>query len=128
MSKPVWKSIVKRQIQHYVFNCLLEICHGNRKTTALRYNKFKSINYLTKLDPPIARVLIKARLRMFEVKINFKIKYSYKLNFPFCTDETETSDHILQYPDGVFCPQPLRSTTIEKLSREENNDILNITG
>ena len=72
MSKPVWKSIVKRQIQYYVFNCLLESCHSNRKIALLRYNKFKSVDYLMKLDPPIARILIKARLRMFEVKINLK--------------------------------------------------------
>ena len=128
MSRPVWKSIVKRQIQYYVFNCLLESCHSYRKTALLRYNKFKSVDYLTKLDPPIARVLIKARLRMFEVKINFKKKYNYKLNCPFCIDETETFDHIFQCPDGVLCPQPLRSMTLVKLSREEDNDILNITG
>ena len=85
MSKPVWKSIVKRQVQYYVFNCLLERCHSNRKTALLRYNKFKSVDYLTIHDPPIARVLIKARLGMFEVKINFKKKYNYKLNCPFCT-------------------------------------------
>ena len=64
--------------------------------------KFKSVDYVTKLDPEIARVLIKARLRMFEVKVNFKKKYNYKLNCPFCTDETETFDHIFQCPDGVF--------------------------
>ena len=106
MSKQVWKSIVKRQIQYYVFNCLLESCQSN-----------------TKLDPPIARVLMKARLRMFEVKVNFKKKYNYKLNCPFCTDETETFDHIFQCPDGVLCPQPIRCMTLEKLSREEDNDI-----
>ena len=60
MSKPAWKSIVKRHIQYYVFNCLLESCHSNRKTALLRCNKFKSVDYLTILDPPIARVLIKA--------------------------------------------------------------------
>ena len=60
MSKLVWKSIVKRQIQYYVFNCLLESCQSNRKTALLRYNKFKSVDYLTKLDLEIARVLIKA--------------------------------------------------------------------
>ena len=122
------ESIVKRQIHYYVSNCLLESCHSNRKTALLRYNKLKSVDYLTKLDPPIARVLIKARLRMFEVKINFKKKYNYKLNCPFCTDETEIFDHIFKCPDGVFCPQPIRSMTLEELSREEDNDILNITG
>ena len=127
-SKPVWKSIVKRQIQYYVFNCLLESCQSNRKTALLRYNKFKSVDYLTKLDSEIARVLIKARLRMFEVKVNFKKKCNYKLNCPFCTDETETFDHIFQCPDGVLCPQSITCMTLEKLSKEENNDILNTTG
>ena len=101
-SKPVWKSIVKRQIQYNVFNYLLESCQSNRKTALLRYNKFKSVDYLTKLDPEIATVLIKARLRMFEVKVNFKKKYNYKLNCPFCTDETETFDHISQCLDESF--------------------------
>ena len=99
MFKPVWKSIVKRQIQYYVFNCLLESCHSNRETALLRYNKFQSVDYLTKLDPPIARVPMKARLRMFEVKINFKKKYNFKLNCPFSINETETFDHIFQCPD-----------------------------
>ena len=128
MSKPVCKSTVKRQIQYYVFNCLLESCHSNRKTALLRYNKFKSVDYITKLDPPITRVLIKARFRRLEVKMNFKKKYNYKLNCSFYTDETETFDHIFQCPNGVLCPQPLRSMTLEKLSREEDNDILNMTG
>ena len=128
MSKPVWKSIVKRQIQYYVFNCLLESCQSNRKTALLRYNKFKSVDHLTKLDPEIARVVLKARLRMFEVKVNFKKKYNYKLNCPFCTDETETVDHIFGCPDGVLCPQSITCMTLEKLSREEDNDILNTTG
>ena len=65
---------------------------------------------------------------MFEVKINFKNKYNYKLNCPFCIDETKTFEHIFQCPNGVLCPQPIRSMTFKKLSREEENDILNITG
>ena len=128
MSTPVWKSIVKRQKQYYVFNCLLEGCHNDRKTALLTYNKFKSADYLTKLDPPIARGLIKARLRMFEVKINFQKKYNYKLNCPFWIDGTKTFDYIFQCPDGVLFPQPLRSMTLGKLSREKDNDILNMTG
>ena len=76
------------------FNCLLEGCHSNRKKALLRYNKFKRVNYLTELYLPIARVLIKVSLRMFEVKINFKTKYNCKLNSPFYIDETEAIDHI----------------------------------
>ena len=128
MSKKVWKSTVKRQTQYYVFNCPLEGCHSNRKTAVLRYNKFKSVDYLTKLGPPVAKVSVKARLRMFEVKIHFKRKYNYKLNYPFCIDGAQTFDHIFQYPNGVLCPHPIRSMTSEKLSREEDNYTLNITG
>ena len=84
MPKPVWKSIVKRKIQYYVINCLLKSWHSNRKTVLLRYNKLKPADYLTKLDLPVARALIKARLRMFQVKLNFKKNYNYGLNRPFC--------------------------------------------
>ena len=65
---------------------------------------------------------------MFEVRINFKKKYNYKFNCPFCIDETDTFDYMFQCPDRVLCPQPIRSMTLEKLSREEDHDILNITG
>ena len=73
----------------------MDSCQSNRKTALLRYNKFKPVDYLTKRDPEIARVLIKARLRMLEVKVNFKKKYDYKLNCPFCTDDSRKDDLIL---------------------------------
>ena len=122
------KSTVKRQIQYYVFNCMLEGWHSNRKTVYLRYKKFKPVDYFTKLEPPppppqIAKVLIKARLRMFKVKTNFKKKYNYKISCQFCINETETFDHIFQCPDRVLDAQPIRNMTPEKLSREEDIDI-----
>ena len=85
MSKSEWKSVIKRQILYHVFNCLSEGCHSNRKIVHLRYNKFKPLPNKIKLGPyAVARVLIKARLRMFEVKVHFKNKYNYILNCPFC--------------------------------------------
>ena len=51
-----------------------------------------------------------------------------QLNCPFCIDETDTFDHIFQCSDGVLCPQSIKSMTLEKLSREEDYHILNITG
>ena len=51
MSKPVWRSKVKKQIQYYVFNCLLEGCHSNSRTAAIEeQKKIKPVDYLTTLD------------------------------------------------------------------------------
>ena len=71
-SKPVWKSVVKRQIRYHVFSCLLEGGHSNRKTVDSRYNKSKSVDNLTKLDPSVARVLVKVRLECLREKSTSK--------------------------------------------------------
>ena len=52
--------------------------------------------YLTSLPPVLARLVFKARLRMYDVKDNFKIKYGFDLNCPFCRKEAETLQQILQ--------------------------------
>ena len=52
--------------------------------------------YLTSLPPLLARLVFKARLRMYDVKDNFKIQYGFDLNCPFCWKEAETSEHTLE--------------------------------
>ena len=52
--------------------------------------------YLTPLPPLLARLVFKARLRMYDVKNNFKVKYGFDLNCPFCRKEAEILQHILQ--------------------------------
>ena len=58
-------------------------CASNRKTSHLKYMSFVRASYLKKLDPNIARVIFKARTRMFDIKVNFKIKYKFNLDRPF---------------------------------------------
>ena len=47
-------------------------------------------------DPLLARLVFKARLRMYDVKDNSKIKYGFDLNCPVCRKEAEILQHILQ--------------------------------
>ena len=52
--------------------------------------------YLTSLPALLARLVFKAKLRMYDVKNNFKIKYGFDVNCPFCGKEAKTLQHILQ--------------------------------
>ena len=71
-------------------------CKENKKTKNLCFDKYLQSEYLTALPPLLARLVFKARLRMYGVKDNFKIKYGFDLNCPFCRKEAETLQHILQ--------------------------------
>ena len=51
--------------------------------------------YISECDPQIARVIFKARTRMFDVKANFKTKYQGILHCPFCKIDEESLEHIL---------------------------------
>ena len=59
-------------------------CANNRKISHLQYESFVRASYLKKLDPNIARVIFKARTRMFDRKVNYKRKYKFNLDCHFC--------------------------------------------
>ena len=71
---------------------------GSLKSQCKENNKTKNLHseYLTSLPPLLARLVFKASLRMYDVKDNFKIKYGFDLNCPFCRKEAETLQHILR--------------------------------
>ena len=50
-------------------------CKGNKKTMHLAYH---SIKRAEKLEPNLVRIVFKARVRMFGIKVNYKSKY-YKV-------------------------------------------------
>ena len=77
-------------------------CANNRKTSHLKYESFVRASYLTKLDPNIARVIFKARTRMFDIKVNYKRKYKFNLDCSFCKYYDETFDHIFKCNSGLF--------------------------
>ena len=85
---------LKKQIKTYEFSRLTEECSCNRKTWHLKFETFQPSFYLALLPLDVARVILKARLRMLDLKVNFKTKYGHNLNCPFCSAEPEEFDHI----------------------------------
>ena len=90
-----WKHTVKYDVRNYAFRLLKSQCKENKKTKNLCFEKFLQSEYLTSVPPLLARLVFKARLRMYDVKDNFKMKYGFDLNCPFCRKESETLHHIL---------------------------------
>ena len=74
MSKDQWRSFVNEKIRSYAFDTIVIQCQLNSKTNHFNYKKFCQQLYITKSDPQIARIIFKARTRMFDVKTNVKTK------------------------------------------------------
>ena len=110
MTLSQWKSVVKSAIRQDAFMQLTIQCANNRKTSHPKYKSRAS--YLKKLDPNIARVIFKARTRMFDIKVNYKRKYELNLDCPFCKYHDETFDHIFKSNSGLFRSRCLYATEL----------------
>ena len=112
MTSSQWKSVVKSAIRQEAFMQLIIQCANNRKTSHLKYESFVRANYLKKPDPNIARVIFKARTRMSDIKVNYKRKYKFNLDCPFCKYYDETFDHIFKCNLGLFHTRCLYATEL----------------
>ena len=114
MTSSQWKSVVKSAIRQEAFMQLTIQCANNRKTSHLKYESLVHVraSYLKKLDPNIAGVIFKARTRMFGIKVNYKRKYKFNLDCPFCKYYDETFDHIFKCNSGLFHTRCLYATEL----------------
>ena len=110
MSKFQWKKFVNERIRSFAFDFLLIRCQMNSKTKHLKYEKFVQASYLTCLSPQIARMIFRARLKMYDIKVNFKRMYKENTLCPFCRYSEETFEHIFHCPEGLSCPLGIRFT------------------
>ena len=94
LSKGVWKSMVKKQVITYAFSHLTMECSYNRKTWHFKLETFQPSAYLALLPPDVARLILRARLRMLDLKVIFKKKYGHSLNCLFCSAESE---HLITF-------------------------------
>ena len=62
------------------------------------------------LDPKVVPVFFEAKLRMFDLKSNFKRKYK---------------SHLFKGTDGLHCPQSLKDIALPDLTN--TNDTANLT-
>ena len=72
--------------------------------------------YFTALMPKCARVICKARTRMYDIKANFKEKYDGNTFCPFCRRDAENFEHIFKCQDGLICPLNTHGTTLESFT------------
>ena len=128
LSKGVWKSMVKKQVKTYAFSQLTEECSDNRKAWHLKFETFHLSAYLALLPPDVARIILRARLRLLDLKMNFKKKYDHNLNRPFCSSELEEFDHIFMCPPGIYAPKSIRSIKVELLGTISDIKLLSSIG
>ena len=105
MTLEQWKAFAKTFIRDEAFMQLMAQCKSNKKTMHLTYHSVKRAAYLEKLEPNLARSVFKGKVRMLDIKINYKDKYSNDLNCPLCKMETEMFDHLFQCISGLYCPR-----------------------
>ena len=91
MSKDHWRSFVNKKLMSLIpYSIPIE-------------KKFCQQLYITECDPQIARVILKASTRMFDVNTNFKTKYQGILHCPFRKIDEESLENIFVCPDGLIC-------------------------
>ena len=93
-----WKYLIQSSVKNGALRCLTKTCNENKKTHHLKFDKLNESPYLTALSPQTARIIFKARLGVFDLKDNFKDKYS-----PDLKEGRETLEHILQCPRLPEC-------------------------
>ena len=107
---------------------ITEECSYNRKTWHLKFETFHLSVYLALLPPDVARVILRARLRMLDLKVNFKKKYDNNLNCPFCSAEPDEFDHIFICPAGIHAPKSIQSIKLEMLGTISHMKLLSSIG
>ena len=113
-----WIIYIKSTINQVAFSKLVETCSTCGKTSHLTYSRLKTSKYLHELDPQHARVIFRAKVRILDLKINFKKKYAQDLLCPFCRRDQETFEHVFSCNVGFWCNNFLRGMTLTSLSNE----------
>ena len=98
-----WKCLIKSSVKNCARRCLTKTCNENKKAHHLKFDKLNESPYVTALSPQSARIVFKARLGVFDLRVNFKDKYSPDLSCAICKEGRETLEHILQCPRLPEC-------------------------
>ena len=69
-------------------------------------------SYITSFKPEIARMVLRARVGIYDIKEKFFKKYDSKLSCPFCRQFPEQFEHIVKCNSGILCKKSLKGTTL----------------
>ena len=115
MSKPQSKTMVRSEVRKFVFHTLCNEYSQLKKPSYMGYTKLEQPAYLTESDPKYAQMTFKAKLEMFDIKVNFKGLYPSNLLCLFCNVVNEEFSHMFNYEFGTVYPASIRSLTLEHL-------------
>ena len=122
MSVSHWKYFVKSAIFKEALLQLQIELSSNGKTNHISYqHSFSKPNdYWIKLPSHLARLVLKAKTRMLDIKINYKRKYKNGSHCPFCFEYDKTFEHIFKCNAGLrvlkdFTSQSFSMAPSEKL-------------
>ena len=103
-----WKAFVNNVIREGAFTRPRIHCANNRKICHLYYESFSRAEYIDKLQPNLDRVILKARTRMFDVKVNFKRNISLIFIVPFAKGKMKPLTIYLHVTQVYSAPQENR--------------------
>ena len=98
----------------------MNVTSMTRKTNQLSYKRLEAQNYLTSLGSSEARIIFKVRVRMLDLKPNFKRKYELDLSCPFCLEGEESIDHIFTCNKGLLRPDKLENIAFTEINKTDN--------
>ena len=124
MTRNDWKIFVKNRVKACAFEELLFQFSSNRKTNQLSYKRLEAQNYLTSLGSSEARIIFKVRVRMLDLKTNFKRKYDLDLSCPFCLEGEESIDQIFTCNKGLLRPDKLENIAFTDINKTDNMRLL----
>ena len=91
-----WEYLIEISVKNYAFRCLTKTYNEHKKTQHLEFDKLNESPYLRALSPQTARIIFKARLGVFHIKVNFKDKYSPDLSCAICNGDIRTHSSVSQ--------------------------------
>ena len=122
------EKMVNDRIKRVEFLSLTEMCSTNKKTCLLSYSKLMRAPYLSNFKSEVARMVFRARVRVYDIKDNFKRKYDVDPNCPFCRQLNENFEHIFQCNLGIFCRRFLRGTTLFEFATMKDTPKIKMIG
>ena len=81
----------------------------------LKYCKLGQSTYFTALKPKYARVVFKAKTKMY-IKANLKEKYGGNPFCHFSRRDAENFEYIFKCHDGLICPLNTHGITLESFA------------
>ena len=94
MSKDTFKLKVKQAVRAYAFEKLKEECQSKAKTQNLKYEEFRTQDYIKTMYPNMAKVIFRCRSKTLNIKDHTKFKNSDCI-CRWCGSDDETLEHIV---------------------------------